>query len=372
MMKFTTLLRRPPEWMEHDGPSRDIVLTSRIRLARNLEGPSFPGWAKKEDRMAIMQELQPRIESLTGMKDCFSEDLANLDAIRKQVLVEKHLISREQAAKSGGSAAVINREQSLSIMINEEDHLRMQSIRSGLDLVAAHAALDKLDTELEEQIRFAWDKRFGYLTACPTNLGTGMRASAMLHLPALVLGDQVNQVIQAVNKIGLAVRGLYGEGTDALANLFQISNQHTLGEREGDIIARLEKVIHQIITHERNARRKLLEDSPHKICDHVGRAYATLRFAYIIESKEALTHLSMLRMGTDMGVLPASEARLIDTLLVEIQPAHLQTAAQRKLSGEERDILRAEVLRRRLLHLPEPDMSACSGGPEPEAPDVPI
>jgi protein arginine kinase len=252
-------------------------------------------------------------------------------------------------------------------MINEEDHLRMQSIRSGLDLAAAHAALGKLDTELEEQVRFAWDKRFGYLTACPTNLGTGMRASAMLHLPALVLGEQVNQVIQAVNKIGLAVRGLYGEGTEALANLFQVSNQHTLGEREGDIIARLEKVIQQIITHERNARRKLLEDSPHKICDHIGRAYAALRFAHIIESKEALTHLSMLRMGADMGVLPASEARLIDTLLVEIQPAHLQTAAQRKLSGEERDILRAEVLRRRLHHLPEPDMSACTG-PGPEAP----
>ncbi len=369
MMKFTTLLRRPPEWMEQDGPSRDIVLTSRIRLARNLAGPAFPGWAKKEDRAAIMQDLQPRVEGLSGMKDCFSEDLANLDAIKKQVLVEKHLISREQAAKSGGSAAVINREQSISIMINEEDHLRMQSIRSGLDLAAAYAALDKLDSELDEQVSFAWDRRFGYLTACPTNLGTGMRASAMLHLPALVLGEQVNQVIQAVNKIGLAVRGLYGEGTEALANLFQVSNQHTLGEREGDIIARLEKVIQQIITHERNARRKLLEDHPHKICDHIGRAYAALRYAHIIESKEALTHLSMLRMAADMGVFPAAEARLIDTLLVEIQPAHLQTAAQKKLAGEERDILRAEVLRERLHHLEEPRMAACAP-PPPEDPGL--
>ena len=369
MMKFTTLLRRPPEWMEQDGPHRDIVLTSRIRLARNLVGPPFPGWAKKEDRTAIMQELQPRIESLHGMKDCFSEDLANLDAIKKQVLVEKHLISREQAAKSTGSAAIINREQSLSIMVNEEDHLRMQSIRSGLDLHTAHTALDKLDTELESHIPFAWDLKFGYLTACPTNLGTGMRASAMLHLPALVLSEQINQVISAVNKIGLAVRGLYGEGTEALANLFQVSNQHTLGERESDIIARLEKVITQIITHERNARRKLIEDTPHKICDHIGRAYATLRFAHLIESKEALTHLSMLRMGIDLHVLPPTEARLIDTLLVEIQPAHLQTAAQRKLTGEERDIRRAELLRRRLHHLPEPNMAACT---PPEPPDTPL
>lgn len=372
MMKFTTLLRRPPEWMERDGPSRDIVLTSRIRLARNLEGPPFPGWAKKENRLEIMNQLQPQVESLSVMKDCFSEDLGNLDAVKKQVLVEKHLISREQAAKSGGCAAVINRDQSFSIMINEEDHLRMQSIRSGLDLAAAHAALDKLDTELEEQVRFAWDRKFGYLTACPTNLGTGMRASAMLHLPALVLSEQINQVISAVNKIGLAVRGLYGEGTEALSNLFQVSNQHTLGEREGDILARLDKVIRQIITHERNARRKLLEDNPHKICDHIGRAYATLRFAHIIESKEALTHLSMLRLGTDLGVLPAAEGKLIDTLLVEIQPAHLQTASQRKLTAGERDVLRAETLRRRLLHLPDPDMSACTDPGTPPGGDAVI
>ncbi|RYD37177.1 MAG: protein arginine kinase [Verrucomicrobiaceae bacterium] len=364
-MKFTTLLRRRPEWMEHDGPCRDIVLTSRIRLARNLDGPPFPGWAKKENRVEIMEQLRPRVESLSVMKDCFSEDLANLDAIKKQVLVEKHLISREQAAKSGGCAAVINRDQSYSIMINEEDHLRMQSIRSGLDLTAAHAGLDRLDTELEDQVPFAWDRRFGYLTACPTNLGTGMRASAMLHLPALVLCDQVTSIINAANKIGLAVRGLYGEGTEALSNLFQVSNQRTLGDSEAEILARLEKVIRQIITHERNARRKLLEDNPQKVCDNIGRAYAALRFAHIMESKEALTHLSMLRLGTDVGVFPAAETKLIDTLLLEIQPAHLQIASQKKLTAEERDILRAETLRRRLTHLPEPDMRACQ---EPDGP----
>lgn len=369
MMKFATLLRKAPEWMIHDGPHRDIVLTSRIRLARNLDGSTFPGYARKDDRVALMTALQPKIESLPEMKDSFSEDLGNLDAIRKQALVEKHLISREHAAKAGGSAAVINREQSLSIMINEEDHLRMQSIRSGLDLRAAFAVLDRVDTELEGLVKYAFDQRYGYLTACPTNLGTGMRASAMLHLPGLVLSDQVNQVITAVNKIGLAVRGLYGEGTEALANLFQISNQHTLGEREGDIIARLEKVIEQIIGHEQNARKKLLEDAPQKVLDHVGRAYATLRFAHILESKEALTHLSMLRMGCDLGMFPGMEAKLIDTLLVEIQPAHLQIGAQRKLNAEERDILRAEVLRRRLSGFPEPKTDVAAG-PPPEDPPL--
>jgi protein arginine kinase len=368
MMKFATLMRKPPEWMQQEGPHHDIVLTSRVRLARNLDTASFPGWARKEDRVELMQKIQPHIEALPEMKDCFSEDLANLDAIRKQVLVEKHLISREHAAKAGGSAAIINREQSLSIMVNEEDHLRMQSIRSGLDLRAAFAVLDRVDSELEATLPYAWDERYGYLTACPTNLGTGMRASAMLHLPALVLSEQINQIIGAVNKIGLAVRGLYGEGSEALANLFQVSNQHTLGEAEGAIIARLERVIEQIISHEHNARLKLLEQSPHKVLDHVGRAYAALRFAHILESKEALTHLSMLRMGSDLAMLPPSAGKMIDTLLVEIQPAHLQIGAQRKLNAEERDILRAEVLRRRLAGLPEPVPGSAAGPPAGDPP----
>jgi protein arginine kinase len=368
MMKFATLLRKPAEWMLLDGPHRDIVITSRVRLARNLEGPAFPGFATREGRAEAMQKLQPAVGALPEMKDGFSEDLGNLDSIRKQVLVEKHLISREQAAKSAGSGAVINRDQSLSIMINEEDHLRMQSIRSGLDLRVAYAALDKVDSELEAAVRFAFHPRFGYLTACPTNLGTGMRASAMLHLPGLVLSEQINQVISAVNKIGLAVRGLYGEGTEALANLFQISNQHTLGEKELDIIARLERVIEQIISHERNARRKLVEDKPHKVLDHIGRAYATLRYAHIVESKEALTNLSMLRMGSDLGILPPDLGRTIDTLLVEIQPAHLQITSQRKLSPDERDVLRAEILRKRLAGVPEPDTGDLQPPPEPEEP----
>lgn len=355
-MKFSTLLRKSPEWMQQNGPHRDIVITSRVRLARNLVGEHFPGWAPKERRAAILANLQPKVEALDVMKDAFSEDMGNLDQIKKQVLVEKHLISREHAARNSGSAAVINREQSISIMINEEDHLRMQSIRSGLDLARAFAILDRVDTALSKTMEFAFDQRLGYLTACPTNLGTGMRASAMLHLPGLVLNDSVSQVISAVQKIGLAVRGLYGEGTDALANLYQISNQHTLGQNETVLIARLEKVIEQIIAHERNARLKLLQDSPAKVNDHIGRAYAILRHAHILESKEAFTHLSMLRMGSDLGLLPVEHGKMLDTILVEIQPAHLQMASQKKLSASERDILRAQMLREKLQSLPEPKM----------------
>ncbi len=355
-MQFSTLLRQTPEWMHASGPHRDIVITSRIRLARNLVDAPFPGWAKKEQRAALLQEIQPHVAGLPEMTDSFAQDMANLSQVEKQVLVEKHLISREQAAKSTGSAAVINRAQTISIMINEEDHLRMQSIRSGLDLGTAFAALDRVDNELSERLPFAFHAQLGFLTACPTNLGTGMRASAMLHLPGLVLSESMGQVNSAVQKIGLAVRGLYGEGTEALANLFQISNQHTLGDSEPTLIAQLEKIIEQIISHERNARAKLLQESPTRVSDHVGRAYAILRYAHVLESKEALTHLSMLRLGADLGLIPHEFGRMLDSILVDIQPAHLQIASKQRLNATERDVLRASMLREKLCHLPEPKL----------------
>ena len=336
------------------GPLGEIVISSRIRLARNLSGFSFPGWANEDDRMLVLNSVKPTVDTLSEMRGAFSSDLRNLTTIRKQVLVERHLISREQAAKGNGSAVVMNRKQTLCIMINEEDHLRMQSIKPGLNLKSAFNMIDKVDTKLEENIDYAFDNQHGYLTACPTNLGTGMRASAMLHLPALVLSEQINQVIQAVNKIGLAVRGLYGEGTEALGNLFQVSNQHTLGEKEIEIVARLEKVIKQIIEHEKNARATLFEDRRAMLDDKVGRAYAILRHGHIISTKEALELLSMLRAGVDLGYFPEEVRGIIDVLFMEIQPAHLQMRADSKLGVEERDIMRAEIMRDELKILPEP------------------
>lgn len=353
-MRFSTLLNQPADWMDHSGPHSDIVITSRIRLARNIRGAEFPGWATKDTRLALLAEVLPAVEALPEMKSGFAQGFEKLTAIQKQVLVERHLISREIAARSAGSAVVMNRRQTLSFMINEEDHLRMQSIRPGLDLAAAYEAADNADTALEETLDFAFDADLGYLTACPTNLGTAMRASAMLHLPGLVLGDQMSQTIQAVNKIGLAVRGIYGEGTESLANLFQISNQHTLGEREGDIIVRLTKVIEQIIHHEGNARAKLLEERPAMLEDQICRAYAILRHARIIASKEAMNLLSMVRLGADLGMLPQESGPLMDKLLLEIQPAHLQIGVRSKLNAEDRDLLRAQTLRESLQDLAEP------------------
>jgi len=251
---------------------------------------------------------------------------------------------------------VMNRKQTLSIMINEEDHLRMQSIRSGLQLKQAFKLIDKVDSELEHKLDFAFHPQLGYLTACPTNVGTGMRASAMVHLPALVLSEQINQVIQAVNKIGLAVRGLYGEGTEALGNLFQVSNQTTLGEKEDDIINRLNKVIEQIIEHEQNARGTLLQKKPTTLLDHVGRGYGILRHAYSMNSKEALNHLSFMKLGIDLGLFPEEWRVPNDELFMETQPAHLQKGSQQKLAAEERDALRAEIIRVKLAKFPAPDV----------------
>ncbi|MEM8952908.1 MAG: protein arginine kinase [Verrucomicrobiota bacterium] len=361
MMKFSTLMRKPADWMQGQGGDSSIVLSSRIRLARNINEYAFPGWAAKDDRVHVLHDLKSTLEALPEMKDAFSADLQNLTSIEKQVLVERHLISREHAAKSNGSAAIVNRKQSLSIMVNEEDHLRMQAIRPGLRLREAYELLDKVDTDLETEVVYAFDNTLGYLTACPTNLGTGLRASVMLHLPALVLSEQINQVIQAVNKIGFAVRGLYGEGTEALANLFQVSNQTTLGDKELEIVARLEKIVQQIIQHEENARAKLGEEKRTTLNDQIGRAFAILKYSHIISSKEALNLLSMIRLGCDLGYFPPENGGLANLLLMEIQPAHLQIEAKRKLSAEERDALRAEITRRKLRNLPEPGHPAASG-----------
>ena len=355
MMRFSTLVKHPADWMTGGQGEHGAVLTSRIRLARNLRRHPFPGWAKRDQRAAALDFMRPAIESLSVMKDGFSQELGDLTAVQKQLLVERHLISREHAARGDGSAAVIERRQTFSLMLNEEDHLRMQAIRPGLQLTAAFNALSDLDSELENSLEFAFDPNLGYLTTCPTNLGTGLRASAMLHLPALVLSDQIGQVLQAVNKIGLAVRGLYGEGTESLGNLYQISNQSTLGESEETIIRRLERVISQVATHEQNARDKLMEDDPEMVADRIGRAYGVLRHAHIIDSKEALNHLSLLRLGGTLGFFPPQTVIVCDGLLMDIQPAHLQFHADRALSPEERDAIRAKTVRDRLHSLDSPD-----------------
>src|SRR5689334_4861480 len=336
------------------GPHDRIVMSSRVRLARNLKNAAFPGWAKKPERVRVLELIRPAVESLPEMKESFSEAMDSLTALDKQILVERHLISREHAARTAGSGLVLTRDESLCVMINEEDHLRMQALRPGLQLKQAWQAIDQVDSALERKLDYAFSSDLGYLTACPTNLGTGIRVSAMLHLPGLVLAEQINPIIQSVSRLGLAVRGLYGEGTEALGNVFQVSNQQTLGETETTIVERLDKVLSQIMEHEENARASLLEKKPKMIYNHIGRAYGILANAHSISSKETMNLLSLMHLGMDLGLFPGVDRSLVDELFILTQPAHLQKQHSEKLSAEERDLLRADMVRERLRHVSRP------------------
>src|SRR3989454_1730306 len=353
-MDLHAFLTPPADSARRKGPYDRIVMSSRVRLARNLKEAAFPGWAKKPERVRVLELIRPTVEALPDMKDAFSEAMDSLSTLDKQILVERHLISREHAAKSAGSGLILNREETLCFMINEEDHLRMQALRPGLQLRQAWTAIDQADSALERKLDYAFSPDLGYLTACPTNLGTGIRVSAMLHLPGLVLAEQINQIIQAVNKLGLAVRGLYGEGTEALGNVFQVSNQMTLGETETEIVERLNKVLAQIIEHEENARSTLLEKKPKSVYNHIGRAYGILANAHSISSKETMNLLSLMRLGVDLGLFADLESWQEDEPFITTQPAHLQKVHSEKLSAEERDLLRADMLRERLRQVSRP------------------
>ena len=363
MKDLHQFLISPSEAAQQHGPNDRIVMSSRVRLARNLRDAAFPGWAKKPERVRVLEKVLPAVSSLPEMADSFAEAMDHLTPLDKQILVERHLISRDHAAKSVGSGIVLNREESFCVMINEEDHLRMQALRPGFQIREAWGAIDRLDTALEQRLNFAFDNELGYLTACPTNLGTGIRVSAMLHLPGLVLAEQINPIIQSVNKLGLAVRGLYGEGTEALGNVFQVSNQMTLGETELVIVERLEKVLAQIIEHEENARQTLLEKKKKVVFNHIGRAYGILANAHSISSKETMNLLSLLRLGIDIGSFPGTERSLVDELFLVTQPAHLQKQISDKLTAEERDLIRADMVRDRLKAVNRPVTKSLGGGP---------
>lgn len=347
-MKLHVLLDQTGEWLRGAGPDAEIVISCRVRLARNLSRFPFPVKAELKNK----EELLSVIEKLTGeskfLKEALFLRLNKLDELDRQFLMERHLISREHAAGENGSAVIIGKRELVNIMVNEEDHLRLQVLHSGFQLQESWSLINELDNDLDKKLDFAFSSRLGYLTSCPTNVGTGLRASVMLHLPALVLTKQINQVLQAILKLGLAVRGLYGEGTEASGNLFQISNQVTLGKSEDEIISSLEKVIKQIIGHERNARKLLIKNNVKQVEDRVGRAYGILRNAHIISSKEAIELLSTLRMGVDLGLLSQVDRQTINELFLLTQPAHLQKIAAEKLSPENRDIKRSNLIREKL------------------------
>lgn len=344
-MTISSLLATPSELTDSASSKSAIVLMTRIRLARNLAGKPFPGWSREAQRAEIFEACRAAVVDTPPMKRSANAAVSDLTDLEKQMLVERHLISRELSGSSAGSGVVINKDQTVSVMINEEDHLRIQVLRAGFQLKKAWSVINSLDTELEERLDYAFSPRLGYLTACPTNLGTGMRASAMMHLPALVISGQMEKVVRAVNQLGMVVRGLFGEGSDASGSIFQISNQTTLGESEEAIIKRLGSVLESIVEHELNSRAKLMETDSTKMFDKIGRAYGILQNSHQLTSTEAMNLLSLLRLGIDLGVFPEGSRSVIDRLFIEAQPGHVQNTAKHDLASNERDILRAVRLR---------------------------
>jgi len=334
-----------------------VVLSTRIRLARNLDSYPFPGWAKEEVRQEIAEMCLDVISKLTPMKTGLALKIEELTNLEKQILYERHLISRDLMSSKSGSAVLISKDQACVIMINEEDHLRLQVLRSGFNFRRAWNAINTLDTAIEEKLNYAFSQKLGYLTACPTNVGTGLRASAMMHLPALTLANQMEKVVRAVNQLGIAVRGLFGEGSDASGSIFQISNQTTLGESEQEIIKRLSNVLTTVIEQETNAREKLLETDKTKILDRIGRAFGALKHSHVMASSEAMNLLSLIRLGIELGLFPEEHRSLIDRLLIESQPGHIQYASKKTIDAPERDDFRAAHLRVEFAKIPDPDFS---------------
>ncbi|WHY86428.1 protein arginine kinase [Neobacillus novalis] len=337
-------------WMSEEGPDSDIVLSSRIRLARNFKDYKFPTLFSHEEAKVIIVNMEETIGKSDFQKFGQMELLKidEMQPLQKRVLVEKHLISPHLAEDSPYGAVLLTENEEVSIMINEEDHIRIQCLFPGLQLSEALDAANEIDDWLESNIQYAFDEKHGYLTSCPTNVGTGLRASVMMHLPGLILTQQISRIIPAINQLGLVVRGIYGEGSEALGNIFQISNQITLGKSEEDIGRDLKGVVSQLISQERSAREALRKTSNIQLEDRIFRSLGVLANSRIIESKEAARCLSDVRLGIDMGYIEKLPKTILNELMILTQPGFLQQYAGGPLRPHERDIRRAGLIRERL------------------------
>ena len=333
-------------WMEGGGPHSAVVISSRIRLARNFGDIPFPGRANGPQLEEVENLVQAWWEDggLKSLGETKYISVKGLPANERQALVDKHLIS-PNLARQGYGAVLLNQNESVSIMVNEEDHLRIQSLFSGLQLGEAWKLANHVDDLFETGFRYAWSGDIGYLTCCPTNVGTGMRASVMLHLPGLALSGQLAVVLGTISKVGIMVRGLYGEGSEAQGNIYQISNQTTLGQSEEEIIEALNRVTLQVARQELDARQKVLEQNRIAVLDRVWRSYGILANARIMASAEAMEHISDLRLGIDLKILEDINPRILLELLVLTRPGYLQKIYDRELSARDRDIKRAELIR---------------------------
>lgn len=349
---WNQLVTKPAtQWTAATGPNPEVVLSSRIRLARNLDDTPFPHLLTETQAEQVIKQVEAGVKEINLMGLPTKVELyrlADQPSLDRQVLVDKHLISPQQAAEARGKAVAISGDESVSIMVNEEDHLRIQVLAPGLQLEQTWQTANLVDDALEQKLAYAFHSQRGYLTACPTNLGTGMRASVMVHLPGLVLTQQVGNLFRHLSQLGLVVRGLYGEGTEASGQIFQISNQNSLGKSEEEIVQALQVVGAKVVELEKEARAHLYRENRLHVEDQICRSYGILANARIITSNEAMRYLSDVRLGVDLGLFPKLNVRLLNELMIQMQPAFLQKQAGEELDAVARDVRRAQLIRERL------------------------
>jgi len=351
-VKLEELAEKCGEWLRGSGPESDIVISSRVRLARNLAEFPFVRRASSDEKAAIAKTVRRKIEEVSAWKDLVFLDVDRLSELDRQFLVERQLMSRELAENEGSRGVAIDLNEQFSVMVNEEDHLRIQVMRSGLDVQEGWERINQIDDLLEQGLNYAFHDTLGYLTACPTNVGTGLRVSVMLHLPALVITREIEKVFRSLQKINVAVRGLYGEGSQLMGDFYQISNQITLGRSEPELVDTVIQVVPRIIQYERKAREFLVNESEQDLHDDVSRAFGILCTAKKISSEETLHYLSKVRMGVNLGLIRDVKMGTINKLFVHTQPAHLQKLRGHAMSVADRNIERANYLQQHLLPQP--------------------
>jgi len=346
--RFVSMSRRTASWLSAPGMETAVALSSRVRLARNLRGLEYPHSANGDTLERVVtyvaagRERSPKLAESAYYRGL---DLTELDS---DFLVERHLISPAFTESDDHKATLIDPTEQVSIMVNEEDHLRVQAIVPGLNVRSAFKIADTYDDELCAHLEIDYDPDFGFLTACPTNVGTGMRASTLLHLPGLVLTREIDLVIARITKLGLAVRGFYGEGSDVLGNLFQISNQTTLGVSEDETLDNIELITRQIIDEELVARRRLISEAGEQIEDKIWRAFGILKYARSLSSEEVMNMLSAVRLGVSLGRIEFLSLSQVNELLLLSQPAHLQMYYDEEMDPTRRDVVRADLVREKL------------------------
>lgn len=348
MSALRRLIEHPAVWLSGDAEESEIVLSSRVRLARNLDRRSFTHGATPAVLGEVRDEAKGALAECPSLKGALVIDMDETPEADRMLLVERRLVSREMIKSFLSRSLVVMPDERLGVMINEEDHLRIQSLEPGLSLQGAFERIMDLDDEIDARLCYAYSEELGYLTACPTNVGTGLRVSAMVHLPGLVHNKDIGQVLDGLRNIRLTVRGIYGEGSDIVGNFFQISNSITLGLSEEDTVKNLEGHVRKVLEFEKKARGALLKKARSLLEDKIWRAYGILKTARLVTSKEAMGLISAVRLGIGLGIITECKLATLNELFIMIQPVHLQKLHEKAMKAEERDRARADYIRARL------------------------